>query len=358
MSEWRETTLGQLVHNFDSLRKPVKSSDRSSGEFPYYGASGIIDWVDGYTHNGEYLLIAEDGENLRSRSSPIAFMARGKSWVNNHAHAVTGNDLADTRFLEYLLAKTDVTGYLTGSAQPKLSKSSLDSIKLRVPPLRLQTAIAEVLGALDDKIAANTAVGETLIQLAETHFRQIMNAETDEQKLGDVLSLEYGKSLPSSRRSPGSIDVYGSGGITGVHNDALCSLPGVIIGRKGTAGAVHWSHKPFFPIDTTFYVAPTHPSVSQIFCYFLLKTIRLDEMNNDSAVPGLNRNQAHASRVTLPSITAIEDFTSLTSKLFGKAAQTNSEQEILRCTRDALLPQLMSGKLRVKDAEAVVSAAV
>ena len=94
MTEWRELPLGDLTDNFDSIRVPVKEADRRYGLYPYYGASGIVDHVDNFLFDGEYLLIAEDGENLRSRKTPIAFMARGKFWVNNHAHIVQGNSLS------------------------------------------------------------------------------------------------------------------------------------------------------------------------------------------------------------------------------------------------------------------------
>lgn len=118
---WRETTLGELTDNFDGRRVPVREADRRPGTYPYYGASGIVDHVDQYIFGGEYLLIAEDGENLRTCKTPIAFLARGKFWVNNHAHIVRGNDEADTRFLMYALNNGDISGYLTGSTMPKLT---------------------------------------------------------------------------------------------------------------------------------------------------------------------------------------------------------------------------------------------
>jgi type I restriction enzyme, S subunit len=80
-SEWRTRSLGDLTDNFDSIRVPVKEADRRPGPYPYYGASGIVDYVDGYLFDGEYLLIAEDGENLRTRNTPIAFLGRGQLFV-------------------------------------------------------------------------------------------------------------------------------------------------------------------------------------------------------------------------------------------------------------------------------------
>lgn len=254
----------------------------------------------------------------------------------------------------FLNDRKDLAGQGNGSIFTNLKTDIVKRHKVMVPPIWEQRAIAEVLGALDNKIAANTKLAATSMRLAETYFRRTVHLATDERALGEVLSLEYGKSLPTSSRVAGLVDVYGSGGITGSHNEALCPDPGVVVGRKGTAGAIHWSHRPFFPIDTTFYVVPSHHAVSQVFCYFLLQTLGLDEMNNDSAVPGLNRNQAHASRIMLPSESALHEFTELATKLFCTAAQAERGNSTLVLTRNALLPHLMSGKLRVKDAEKVL----
>lgn len=170
-NEWRTAVLGDLTVNHDGKRKPVKESDRRPGPYPYYGASGIVDYVDGYLFDGDYLLIAEDGENLRTRKTPIAFMARGKSWVNNHAHIVTGNDEADTRFLMYAIEGADINGYLTGAVMPKLTQGNLNKIELNCPPLPEQRAIAHILGTLDDKIELLRRQSETLESMARALFR-------------------------------------------------------------------------------------------------------------------------------------------------------------------------------------------
>src|SRR5258705_7744065 len=106
---WRRVRLGEVTQNHDAVRVPVKEADRRPGPFPYYGASGVVDHVDDYLFDGEYLLVAEDGENLRTRKTPVAFLARGKFWVNNHAHIVRGNSEGDTRFLMYALSSADIS---------------------------------------------------------------------------------------------------------------------------------------------------------------------------------------------------------------------------------------------------------
>jgi type I restriction enzyme S subunit len=169
--KWRERPLGELTENFDSVRVPVKEAERRVGPYPYYGASGIVDYVDGYLFDGEYLLIAEDGENLRTRNTPVAFLARGKFWVNNHAHIVRGNSESDTRFLMYALAGADISGYLTGSTMPKLTQGNMNRIPLLAPPASEQRAIAHILGTLDDKIELNRRMNETLEAMARALFK-------------------------------------------------------------------------------------------------------------------------------------------------------------------------------------------
>ena len=169
--EWCEFVLGELTDNFDSLRIPVKKADRRLGPYPYYGASGIVDHVDDFIFDGEYLLVAEDGENLRTRKTPIAFLADGKFWVNNHAHILRGNPKANTRYLMYALSELDISGYLTGSTMPKLTRNNLDRISLFAPPPEDQRVIARILGTLDDKTELNRRMNETLEAMARALFK-------------------------------------------------------------------------------------------------------------------------------------------------------------------------------------------
>jgi len=391
-NEWRTALLGDLTVNHDGKRKPVKESDRRSGPYPYYGASGIVDYVDGYLFDGDYLLIAEDGENLRTRQTPIAFMARGKSWVNNHAHIVTGNDKADSRFLMYAIAGTDISGYLTGAVMPKLTQGNLNKIELNCPPLSEQRAIAHILGTLDDKIELLRRQNETLEQMARTLFKvwfvdfepvrakmegrwqrgeslpglpahlydvfpdRLVESELGEipegwrvRRISDFLSLAYGKSLPTGKRVPENIPVYGSGGITGFHNEALVSGPAVIVGRKGTVGSLYWEDRPCFPIDTVFYVQHVAPLS---FCYYLLESLPLRDMNTDAAVPGLNRENVYRLEVAAPPAELVSLFAVTASRFRENIAAISKEGETLAALRDTLLPKLISGELRVKDAEA------
>ncbi len=166
--------LGQVLTNYDKLRKPLSSMERASfkGEYPYYGAQGIIDYVQDYRCDGEYMLIAEDGENLVSRNQPIAQIVRGRFWVNNHAHIVKTNALADMIYICYTLNHSNISGYVTGSAQPKLSQGNLNQISVALPPLHIQQKIASILSAYDSLIENNNERIRLLEQMAENLYKE------------------------------------------------------------------------------------------------------------------------------------------------------------------------------------------
>lgn len=139
------TPLEKLAENLDSKRKPITSSLREPGDIPYYGASGVVDYVKDYLFDGDYLLVSEDGANLLARSTPIAFSISGKTWVNNHAHILQFETYAERRFVEYYLNSIDLTPYISGAAQPKLNKKNLNSILIPNPNLHEKKRVVAIL---------------------------------------------------------------------------------------------------------------------------------------------------------------------------------------------------------------------
>ena len=152
--EWKEMKLGKVCKFFDEQRKPIKQEDRAKmrGKIPYYGASGIIDYVNDYIFNEELILLGEDGENILSRNLPLIFQITGKSWVNNHAHVLRPNDDMDITYLTNYLESLDYKKYNTGTAQPKLTKNICKNIKVKKPCIGEQKKIASVLSACDKEI--------------------------------------------------------------------------------------------------------------------------------------------------------------------------------------------------------------
>ncbi len=150
---WEEKTLPKLSENLDSIRKPVTKKDRTEGIYPYYGASGIVDYVDNYLFDEDLLCISEDGANLLMRTYPIAFPISGKAWVNNHAHVLRFKCMSTQRYVEYYFAGLKLDEYITGAAQPKLTQKALNSIIISIPSsLAEQSSIVSHLNSLSSTI--------------------------------------------------------------------------------------------------------------------------------------------------------------------------------------------------------------
>ena len=138
--------LDEVANIANNARKPVKSSLRISGNIPYYGANNIQDYVEGYTHDGEFVLIAEDGSaSLENYSIQWAV---GKFWANNHVHVVNGKEKLNNRFLYHYLTNMNFIPFLTGKERAKLTKAKLQQIPIPIPPLPVQTEIVKILDAL------------------------------------------------------------------------------------------------------------------------------------------------------------------------------------------------------------------
>ncbi|HFG1972403.1 restriction endonuclease subunit S [Vibrio cholerae] len=174
------------------------------------------------------------------------------------------------------------------------------------------------------------------------------------QRLDVTLDLAYGKALKKTDRIDGDVPVYGSGGVNGTHNVSIVDGPGIIVGRKGTVGSLYWEPNNFYPIDTVFYVKPKS-GYSMEYCYELLKTLGLEHMNTDAAVPGLNRNNAYRLVSAKPTPELIELFTQNASVYRSRISHCCSESNTLTKLRDTLLPKLISGELRLDEVELAIN---
>src|SRR5690554_4108777 len=165
--EWK--TLGELAFNHNPKRKPITSGLREPGEIPYYGASGIVDYVKDYIFDGDFLLVSEDGANLLARNTPIAFSISGKTWVNNHAHVLSFDTYEERKYIEYYLNSIDLTPYISGAAQPKLNKKNLESIPIPNPTFEGKERIVAILDKFD---ALTNSITEGLPREIELRQKQ------------------------------------------------------------------------------------------------------------------------------------------------------------------------------------------
>ncbi|RNW23997.1 restriction endonuclease subunit S [Citrobacter werkmanii] len=323
------------------------------------------------------------------------------------------NDAFDPRFLRYFLSSPHQQTLLltlasAGATRNALTKGMIEDLQVPKPPVYAQKSIANVLDSFDKKIESNNKINQTLEQMSQTLFkswfvdfdpvidnaldagnpipealqsraelrqkvrnsadfkplpadiRALFPAEFEEteltyapkgwvtNRLENILELAYGKALKKTERTNGDYPVYGSGGVDGTHNEYLVKGPGIIVGRKGTVGSLHWENKDFYPIDTVFFVKPKE-YFPLVYCYQLLKTLGLENMNTDAAVPGLNRNNAYRLEVVTPTQPIIAKFTNIIQAIQFKIDSNHNETENLTALRDTLLPKLISGELSLED---------
>ena len=370
MDNWKEYTILDIADIHNQIRVPLSKMQRleRKGVYPYYGASGVIDYIDGFLFEGDYVLISEDGENLKSRKTPIAFEANGKFWVNNHAHILKGKKTFLNKILIYYFQNLDLNEFITGAVQPKLNKSNLLSIPIYLPKDESeQKAIAEVLSSLDDKIDLLHRQNKTLEAMAETLFRQWFVEEADESwedgTLKDEFEILMGQSPPGDSynefaegmpmyqgnkdfgfRFPANrvfttdpkriakpldtlISVRAPVGAQNMANEECC------IGR-GVAAFRHLSNPDFY-------------SYTYFKLRYMLEDIR--KFNDEGTVFGsISKSDFQKMETEIPSTSDIEKVQKQIKPIDDKIISNTQQIKNLTNLRETLLPKLMSGEVRVK----------
>ena len=275
-------------------------------------------------------------------------------------------ELINPEYLNYLLNCASMNNLLlalsNGATVGHLNVDDIRKLPLPgLPEMAVQKKIAAILAAYDDLIENNNRRIAILEKMAEEIYKEwfvrmrfpghekvrfVKGIPIDWKisQIGEFLELSYGKALKEENRIPGGFPVYGSSGRVGTHKSAIVKGPGIVVGRKGNVGSVHWSDYDFYPIDTVYYVRSKFPVQ---YLYFLLKTIPF--INSDAAVPGLNRKQAYSNKIFLPQEKLIDSYKEKISPLFDKRRRLLNTVETLKQTRDRLLTRLISGKLSVAD---------
>jgi type I restriction enzyme S subunit len=385
---WVETSLGKLIDIYNQKRIPLSTQVRNSrqGIYPYYGASNIVDYIDDYIFDGEFLLISEDGENLNTRNTPIAFIAKGKFWVNNHAHIVKGKSEHLTKYLELYFSKMDISAFITGAVQPKLSKGNLVNIPILISESsKEQKAIAKVLTAFDDKIELLQDQNKTLETMAQTIFKEWFGKyqigdELPEGwrvgKLGDIANLKSGYAFKSrdfveesSKKALKIKDLKGVGkvslnAVSCVSNDVtelsrvqyfrlkegdiVLAMSGNTTGKIGVipthSNEVYLNQR----VGKFFMIKQDLNS----FLYSFLMSGNYEEkilsMGYGSAQPNISPSQIENIDIIYPNEEKLVSFLNISNPIFNKVLDNNNQIQSLTKTRDTLLPKLMSGQVRVK----------
>lgn len=170
---WEKKKLENIAIFLDNKRKPLEQSERIHGKYPYYGASGIIDYINDYIFDEELVLLSEDGANIIDRNYPICYIATGKYWVNNHAHVLKVKSQYVNKFICESLEQLNYTKYNTGTAQPKLNQDVCRKIILSIPCLEEQTKIANFLSTFDRKLENQKAQLEHWKQIKKGLLQQM-----------------------------------------------------------------------------------------------------------------------------------------------------------------------------------------
>ena len=368
---WKAKPLGSCIEVFDSCRRPVTKKDRVLGPYPYYGASGIVDYVDSYIFEGLHVLVAEDGENLRSRKLPIAYLADGRFWVNNHAHVLRANDENDTRFLSYMIESLDLSGFITGSTQPKLSQAALLSIPLRLPKLAEQRRIAELLGSLDNKIESNQNLAEVIPSLIDAKIHHALSDGSGDSipvsKLAKFVNGgAYTKEASGTGRmviriadlntGPGASTIYNDIDVPG---DRLAHFGDLLMSWSGSLGVYVWVREEaivnqhiFKVILTDFPAWLVHNRLN-----VALHGFRAIAADKATTMGHIQRKHLDETFVEVP-IAKLEQLNHLCVPLWNRFISAQLESMRLAELRDALLPELMSGRMRVDEAGCLVSEAL
>ena len=361
----QQQNIGEVLQFFNEARRPVKSTDRVPGPFPYLGASGTVDYVEGFTHEGSYLCVSEDGANLLTRSLPIAWVQDGKFWANNHLQVLGGVSREHLTFFRYAIESTNIAAYVTGSAQPKLSKASLSSVKVPKFSRGEEERIGKLLSAIDDKIAANsriikiaTHLNINLVEKAVTkeleHLQNLADITMGSSPKGEFLNEEgigepffqgvrdFGELFPSER-------VFAEKAVrTAQEGDILFAVRApigevniaerpCIIGRGIAAIRGKQSHLGLF------YLLKGHPELWETY------------QSSGTVFAGINKSDLH--NAVIPVLRDSEKLEQQLTPIHERAMHALRENQVLARTRDELLPLLMSGHITVGEAEEAVDVA-
>ena len=247
---WDYKKLGEVCEILDSQRRPVTKKDRTKGVYPYYGASGIQDYVDSYIFDGRYLLVGEDGAKWGA-SDKSAYIIEGKSWVNNHVHILKVLDGSVDKFLEYFLIFKDLSQYITGAIVPKLTQKSLTSIPIPVPSLAEQQSIVSELDKINELISLKKAQLSDLDTLAQSIFYEMFGDPIENEKgwpiktIGEIASLKSGNSETNNSK-PGSLPYVKVGDMTLSGNETFITLSSNYVDR-------YENEKNIFPVGTIIF---------------------------------------------------------------------------------------------------------
>lgn len=371
----KEYRFDEVSINYDKKRIPLSGAQRAKrpGMYRYYGAQGVIDYIDDYIFDGIYLLIAEDGENLKSKKQNIAQVVDGRFWVNNHAHIVQGNSLCETRYLCYLLNSMDLSGYITGSAQPKLSQANLNAVTLLLPPIEEQRRIVEFLYLFDQKIAVNQQINDHLYEMVNAYYTHLFkNIECEMTTVGSYSKRVYSGGTPTTTNAAywnGSFGWFSSGETrnrfvistektitqAGVDNSStkLAKKHDIVMASAGqgfTRGQASMLLLDTYVNQSVIVIHAERNMLPYLFWNLANRYEELRAISDSSSIRGsLTTKMISAFEIPHTDEASLQAFSDFAWSVIPKIENNLLENERLVAIRDSLLPKLMSGEIDVSE---------
>jgi type I restriction enzyme, S subunit len=377
---FRDHALGELLDFYDHVRVPLSSMERENrqGPYRYYGAQNVIDHIDEYLFDGEYVLIAEDGANLITRQDPIAFLVDGQFWVNNHAHIVRGKDkIADNYFIVAWLNNANIAGFVTGVAQPKLSQQNLKQVKIQLPSFEEQRRITGVLSAYTDLIENNrrriALLEEAARQLYQEWFVRLRFPGHEQSRIIDGVPEGWERRLLFDFANP----TYGYAFQAKLFTDGGEGLPVVrirdvlagesktftveeapadrrlqngdfLIGMDGDFHMGLWAGGEAWLNQRVVRIRGTGQIDDYLLFWMLREPVRtLNETITGTTVVHLGAKELKTIVLQTPCDSLLARVNDLFSPIGKQLVMLKMQNQKLRAARDLLLPRLMSGEVAV-----------
>jgi type I restriction enzyme S subunit len=389
---FEKVDLGTVCTFFNNSRKPVTRSSRVAGEYRYFGAAGIQDYVSEYLFDGDFILVGEDGTVITEDDRPVVQQVSGKFWVNNHAHVIQPNEMEDYDSLYFAISSTKVRDLVTGAVQPKLSMTNLK--QLQIPWAEdsvTRLTIGSILRSLDEKIAANNALSKTLEAIAQTIFKSWfidfdpvkakmagknpagMDAATAElfpdsmedselgeiparwqvASLGSIASIHQGKYLKPSDMSPTrSVEfpnpVEGATKIIGYSTKSTFNFNFSSVSCRGSCGFVRWICSPAWISNNLMAIHGKGEEEINHYLHFLLKSINFESVTTGSVQGQITITNLSSLRV-IHNIKLAKRFSEMIEPIHEAISTLERQSAALAEIRDTLMPRLISGELQIPE---------
>ena len=340
--EWEIKRLDECASFLDEQRKPIKSTERSS-EFklyPYYGASGVIDYIDDYIFDEELILLSEDGANILDRNYRVAFIVTGKTWVNNHAHVLRPVKDVDISYLSEYLESLRYEKYNTGSTMPKLNQEVCRGIRVWTPKYDEQKKIGRLLSAINERIETQKKIIEKYESLIRGLCENLTRQGTANKTICECLECNSSTRQESSVLEDGRYPVYGATGVCGYTEAPDVTGEGILIIKDGASvGATSYAEGSYSAIGTLNRLTAKQ-GINLRYVYYCLKVMNFAPYKTGLAIPPIYFKDYGKHKIWCPSFEQQSSIVAVLTKIDNKIQIEKSLLECLNSQKRYMLNQM------------------